>query len=111
MGQEKNFEDLAISKSIKHITSAATATYTLTRMERTVIVDATNSSGAITIKLRPASEMFGKIVTVALTTLATSSVVVSVGYATTIATLDTSGDDCVLYSDGIEWRGIGGTFT
>lgn len=110
--EQRSYEEQVYAKGFKHITSAATAAYTLTKLQRTTIVDATNSSGDITVKLPPADQCFGMIFVVKLTTKATSDVLVTDWSAeNTLFTLDTSGDDVVAYCDGQEWYGIGGTYT
>jgi hypothetical protein len=111
------FRDMLVhtaSKWIK-IVAAATATHYLTDYERTVIVPATNDSGHITLVLPPAARVPGAFYSIRLVTLATSSVIIQEIDAdatpTTLATLDTSGDDCLLYSDGVQYYVIGGTHT
>ena len=113
MGQERNVEALHFNKAVLHVTSNLSVTYTLKKDELTVRIVATSSDGHITIRLQPADQMAYKIVSVALTTKATSDVYVKLPdyAASTIATLDTTGDDVLLYSDGFEWRPIGGTYT
>ena len=115
MGQEKNVEALHFNKAVLHVTSILSATYTLKKDELVVRVVATSDDEGthINIILQPADQMFGKIITVAVATIATENVVIKLPdyAASTIATLTATGDDAILYSDGVEWRVIGGTQT
>ena len=115
MGAKRGYEKLADSRTaIKHITSSATATYALTPEQVTTVVDATDNTGHITVELPPldAPGVPGKIFHIGLTTRATSNVLIKdANGLATLYTLDATGEDIDLYSNGLEWRPLAGTYS
>lgn len=65
---------------------------------------------AVALHLPPAESCPGAIIHCVATAIDTTNVTV-VKIASTIATLDTTGDDVIVVSDGEDWIIIGGTYT
>jgi hypothetical protein len=105
---------LPIENFTKYI-AAGTATYKLTPLDLVTIVNATDATGNISVVLPEPARVPFAIFSVRLITLATSSVLVKAydgsDTAATLATLDTSADWVVLFSDGYKWTILGGTYT
>lgn len=70
----------------------------------------TSNNGAFTVTVPAAAETFGLMYYILHKTKDTDDVTVKVG-STTLATLDTTGDDVLLVSVGSKYIILGGTYT
>ncbi len=116
MGKDRNYESLLTAAfEILHVTVSTVATYVLTPAQQTVVIDATETGVDITIELPPLDlpGVRGKIYSIDLIDFNSTGTVLikdSNGLAT-LYTLDTDLDNIQVYSDGLKWRPLAGTYT